>query len=463
MAYAHPFHHDVFVSYARADDKTAVISRFVESIRKDLANSDETRFEGEHDVYIDYRQVPRSEDFERHLAPAIRNSAVFVAFLSEDYFKSEWCGPELKAWLAKEGGAHAPLLLVWVGNTPAPSPSHVEIRFENLGIPGPLHRELFCLGEDDQAILAQIRRDLRFLREKRDAAPTVFLAEAHDQYAKAINCFETCFEQGGIRVIRMQEPSDGYQSVKFRLDLQSAISNAHLFFQMVTDKDGGYPAFQRSQTGVTPVQTRDFLEPPRTDLPKDARELATEPFLWTPPEIRGVSVRNVRVMRETEAIDEAIYQAKTLQWQRGNGDRMKDVCVLASSVDYTAMREALAVLDQTPNSLRSDLEDLTRLNAQRYLKGKLIHYRCGTALFRKLVLIYKRCAPEEIYRYLMSWDSMISEPNNKLRAMTEGVAAAVGVLCLEPPDKEPLRLKPESVRRLNNLDDMIQFCNERSS
>ena len=82
---------DFFVSYARSDNAGGWITRFVEELlaehRKFAAGRELKPFFDKHDI------LPGA-DWRHNLTHGVAHSKLFLAFLSPEYFRSEWCRRE---------------------------------------------------------------------------------------------------------------------------------------------------------------------------------------------------------------------------------------------------------------------------------------------------------------------------------------------------------------------------------
>ena len=95
--------YDFFVSYARVDNATAWISTFIEELlaehQKFAAGRDLTYF-------FDKHEIGAGADWQHTLNHGIAHSKLFVAFISPNYFASEWCRKEWRAWIDAEIAKH---------------------------------------------------------------------------------------------------------------------------------------------------------------------------------------------------------------------------------------------------------------------------------------------------------------------------------------------------------------------
>src|SRR4030095_7974608 len=94
MAFVEGFEYDVFISYAREDNKgpgawvSAFCSDFEGRLKK--ITSKEAR------LFLDLN-LERNKDFDRQIKAVVEKSAVFLAVLTENYLTSDYCKDE-RTW-----------------------------------------------------------------------------------------------------------------------------------------------------------------------------------------------------------------------------------------------------------------------------------------------------------------------------------------------------------------------------
>ncbi|MGC0314453.1 FxSxx-COOH system tetratricopeptide repeat protein [Kitasatospora acidiphila] len=88
-----------FLSYARADDDGAVIARFYQDLRAELARRDPEA--GRQPSFRDVEEIFLGADWERKLSQAISGCRALVALYSPAYFASVYCGKEWTAFRAR--------------------------------------------------------------------------------------------------------------------------------------------------------------------------------------------------------------------------------------------------------------------------------------------------------------------------------------------------------------------------
>ncbi|MGH8576663.1 MAG: toll/interleukin-1 receptor domain-containing protein [Gammaproteobacteria bacterium] len=103
MAYVPGFEHDVFVSYARADNQGAGGSEtgqgWVTTLRHNLMHAPGALWK---DVFIDHQLEP-GDPFDTDLLRKVERSALLLIVLSQNYIGSEWCGKELDHFVRTHG------------------------------------------------------------------------------------------------------------------------------------------------------------------------------------------------------------------------------------------------------------------------------------------------------------------------------------------------------------------------
>jgi hypothetical protein len=113
MAYAPGFQHDVFISYAVADndgpyhEKRGWVQAFEEQLKAELQR--EVRHKRAVDIWLDRNRLSCGDLFDDGIRDALGSTAVLVVLLSKQYLASEWCRLEREGFLnvlarQKQGG-----------------------------------------------------------------------------------------------------------------------------------------------------------------------------------------------------------------------------------------------------------------------------------------------------------------------------------------------------------------------
>lgn len=101
--------HQVFVSYAHADDlpidtgMAGWVSQFVDKLGRGVARQGGG---AAVEFWMDHRLEPQRR-VDDELRSCIRDSAVILAFMSPRYLESAWCGQEMATFVAEVGGGQA--------------------------------------------------------------------------------------------------------------------------------------------------------------------------------------------------------------------------------------------------------------------------------------------------------------------------------------------------------------------
>ncbi len=95
--------YDFFVSYARKDNATGWITNFVDEL---LAEHQQFAAGRELVPFFDKNDIGAGADWQHTLTDGIAHSKLFVAFISPNYFASEWCRKEWRAWIDAEIAKH---------------------------------------------------------------------------------------------------------------------------------------------------------------------------------------------------------------------------------------------------------------------------------------------------------------------------------------------------------------------
>jgi tetratricopeptide (TPR) repeat protein len=98
-----PDRFDFFVSYARADNREGWITAFVEHLL-----AEHNKFTGRHELtyFFDKHNIHSFDDWQHSLSDGLQHSRLFLAFISPNYFASEWCRREWWTWIDLEIAKH---------------------------------------------------------------------------------------------------------------------------------------------------------------------------------------------------------------------------------------------------------------------------------------------------------------------------------------------------------------------
>ena len=104
MAYVPSFEHDVFISYAHADNKDKRVTAFRDSLVQRLTSVLGSRafHKPEEWVFFDQTGLRTGDEFSPKLERAARRSAVMISLLSNSYLQARWCIKETE-WFEEAG------------------------------------------------------------------------------------------------------------------------------------------------------------------------------------------------------------------------------------------------------------------------------------------------------------------------------------------------------------------------
>lgn len=94
---------DFFVSYARKDNAGGWISRFIAELL-----GEHRKFSGGRELtcFFDTQEIRSGDDWQHRIYHGLADSRVFLAFISPNYFASEWCCKEWRTWIDVEIAKH---------------------------------------------------------------------------------------------------------------------------------------------------------------------------------------------------------------------------------------------------------------------------------------------------------------------------------------------------------------------
>lgn len=94
--------HDLFISYAHADNESGWIDDFVTSLKAEYKKLSDLDLH----VFFDKESIKNGDDWQHRIASNVASSTQFVIFMSPNYFKSEWCRREWRKWIDTEIANH---------------------------------------------------------------------------------------------------------------------------------------------------------------------------------------------------------------------------------------------------------------------------------------------------------------------------------------------------------------------
>lgn len=90
--------YDLFISYPHRDNARGQVRELRDAVAEDFA-----RFAGrELAVFFDEHDIPSMSDWEERIATGLRESRLFLAVLSPNYFASEYCRREREEYVRYE-------------------------------------------------------------------------------------------------------------------------------------------------------------------------------------------------------------------------------------------------------------------------------------------------------------------------------------------------------------------------
>ncbi len=117
MAYVPGCRYDLFISYARADNRDGWVEQFQNALGLELNQLLGRQFDPKESVYFDTQKLEVAQSFPAELAAAARDSAILITVLSPNYLTSTWCDRESTEFFSRlpEGAARenclAPILI----------------------------------------------------------------------------------------------------------------------------------------------------------------------------------------------------------------------------------------------------------------------------------------------------------------------------------------------------------------
>jgi hypothetical protein len=101
MAYVPGCRYDLFLSYARENNRDAWVEQFEKALGEELGDLLGRQFDPKESVFFDQRDLEVAQSFPDRLQAAARDSAILVPVLSPGYFTSSWCNRERTEFFSK--------------------------------------------------------------------------------------------------------------------------------------------------------------------------------------------------------------------------------------------------------------------------------------------------------------------------------------------------------------------------
>ena len=95
--------YDIFVSYSRKDNERGLIEAILAQLGEEFS-----RFTaGKHlEMFFDKQDIRNGADWQLRIKESLAQSNLFLAFISPEYFASEWCRKEWRLWIDVEIARH---------------------------------------------------------------------------------------------------------------------------------------------------------------------------------------------------------------------------------------------------------------------------------------------------------------------------------------------------------------------
>ena len=228
-----PIEYDIFVSYARLDNNDGWIKAYVEALAEQFK-----LFTGGRELryFWDTDRIPEFSHWQTEIFnKGIANSKLFLAFLSPNYFVSEVCRREWRAWIEREIGMHilsdgaAPIYIVEIPamfGKPMPAEHETARQVAEL-CHLPLPHDLFV--RDAEAVVREFRR-----RQLHAVQP---------------------FYNAGLEALKRQDLLDQLNALVKRIDTQSEM------LRVAADSESTVPTYNSNFTGRVDelVELRNML------------------------------------------------------------------------------------------------------------------------------------------------------------------------------------------------------------
>ena len=251
MAYVPGCLHDVFVSYACADDAPAGLVRdFCGRLGAALATQglrlESTASPDGVDIFLDRRTIQAGEDLTEQILTAARSSAVFVAFHSLAYLESAWCRREAEEFCGnydtRRPQLQKRLFVIALGERGTPESSAIKALRSRLfrrfyyhhpkdgpdfpfdpREPARENAQEFTLAQETDLLARQIAATLEEMR-KESPRPSVFLA---DTAAAAADDIKRWLVQQQVLVLRASGSTGDW-----RAESRALLARANIFVDL---------------------------------------------------------------------------------------------------------------------------------------------------------------------------------------------------------------------------------------
>src|SRR5437870_3703894 len=98
------YSYDIFISYARLDNTPARIGvpGWISAFHSELARMHRENGRPGDTIFFDTDKIRNGEDWELRIKSGLRDSCLMLAFVSPNYFASEWCRKEWEFYVQHE-------------------------------------------------------------------------------------------------------------------------------------------------------------------------------------------------------------------------------------------------------------------------------------------------------------------------------------------------------------------------
>jgi hypothetical protein len=467
MAYVTNYKHDVFISYAHADDDppegvpdgwiTVFFNNLNKRLKQKLGNNDVS-------VWMDHKDLLNHTSLTDQIMAALQQTATFLVVVSPSYLKSKWCGDEREEFLRmieKRTRSNSHVFLVELdkverGKFPAEFSDLLGYRFwvidketnvpRTLGTPFPdvkdqeYYNQLNRLSFELAAELERIKQNEEGVLPDPEVIPgtdsdkgTIYLAEVTDDIDQRREEVRDYLKQAGFNVL--PETWRSYDDLNsFNKSMDENLKRCSVFVQLLSCFVGkkpfrqgfGYPRLQYAralQMGKLVMQWRD----PKLDMSgaidEDQMKL-----------LNGVSVR----AEGTEEFKRAIVEAATPKpEEEGRFDSGKIVFICADPADRSRTEQIISSpewIDTVGYNLVPEANDSTLI--RRYIDSSLLN--CDAAL-----VVYCGSDPVSIFNQVMYCRKIFAQRNSP--------PPTIAIYDGPPPPDEKINLKIK-LSNLRHLD-----------
>lgn len=263
--------HDVFVSYARADDSPVLgqagwVTIFVRQLRRALGRKLGLN---EADVWMDHR-LAVNQPVSQALPEKVGGSKVILLIMSPGYQRSDWCRIELESFLARnqDGESASDLFVVELEpvdrkHWPAALKDLTPIQFWNedqsTGIPQPLGWPVPT--DADRLYWTRLNELAHWIAARLSAStvvedqkkPTIWIAEPVAAHVPDWERLAASLRQLGHAVLpKAPESYPRTSREAYFAALNSDLAQAHVLLQLLGHEEGGRPAW--SEISFTALQ-----------------------------------------------------------------------------------------------------------------------------------------------------------------------------------------------------------------